>query len=231
LTWYAHHIFAAPAALPSLVAEFSDRVFHVRDLAEYKQTKREVFALMLPSSTSPGGPVERDVVEGPEVPEHGLVVVRELADPDSHATKWFGDDAVSWLGHGTPDPAVLAPARVLGDGDSGALAPPEALLGLLRGISRATRSPVSLCCVGTWGGDLEYAFAWVFDGGWNTDHVYRSVANRRVHAWNAAAPAEPRTIVDGDVLTLTLIHHGLLLADGIFELHKRSFPWERHRAG
>jgi hypothetical protein len=230
LTWYAHHVFASPAALVPLAAEFPGRVFHVRDLAEYRATHREVFAHLLPSSTSPGGPIERDVVEGPKVPEDGLVVVRELCNPDSHATEWFGDDAVSWIGHGTPHPAVLAPSRVLGDDVY--WAPPEALLGLLRALSRATRSPVSLCCVGTWGGDIDHAFAWVFDGRWDADYAYHLAGPARVVARNAAAPDDPRTIVDGDVLTLTLVHHGVLLTDGgIFELHKRAFPWERHRVG
>lgn len=36
-------------------------------------------------------------------------------------------------------------------------------------------------------------------------------------------------IVDGDVLMLILLHFGLMLRNGYFELHTRSFPWPKYK--
>jgi hypothetical protein len=99
---------------------------------------------------------------------------------------------------------------------------------------------LSLFLAGTWGGDLEYARGYVFDGAWGVDHTYvhddddddddeARPMRRRVRATCSLAPDRAREIVDGDVLTLTLVHHGLLLERGYFELHTRSFSWADHR--
>jgi hypothetical protein len=219
MTWYAHHIFAAPAALEQLAAAFPGHVFHVRNLDEYKPTRHEVSALMLGANGLE--PMIGSIVEGPRLPAAGLVVVRELAEPDSHVFKRFRESAVSWYGVGEPDPDVI---RVSVDEPA-----PESLLGFLRRLSRATSSVVTMFCAATWGGDLEYAHAWVFDGEWDADRVYVYEEKHQVRAW--ATREASRVIVDGDVLTLALLHHGVMLEAGQFELHKRAFPWDRHRVG
>lgn len=215
VTWYAHHVYAGPPALAPLAAGFPGHVYRVFDLDNYRRARREVFAREIRADGT-GRNLEREVLEGPALAEGGLVVVRELAEPDSHAFGWFGDDARSWHGDGAPDPAVLAV-----DVDP---APPAPLLGLLRRLARDADTVVSLVCAATWGGDLEYAFAWVFDG-WG-DRVYARDADGVVRAWSSAGA---RVIVEGDVVTLAMLHHGFLLDGGYFELHTRRFPWSEHR--
>lgn len=230
MTWYAHHIFASPAALAPLAAELPGHVYHVRDLAEYRRTRSEVYAVTIPA---PGGTPEthyRNVEEGPRLPSDGLVVVRELCEPETHAAEWFGEDGIGWEGHGKDAPGLL-PAL---EGDDVCVSPPRELLAMLRTVSRDTRSVVSLCCIATWGGDLEYATSWVFDGAWNVDFIHHRPGDQSSHhvkVWSSSSPGAPRIVADGNVLTLTLVHHGLLLSDGYFQLHTRDFPWDRHRVG
>lgn len=181
---------------------------------------------------------ERDVVDGPELAPGGLVVVRGLCEAGSHADAWYGPETGRAWNHsaGASDPAITPPSAVF-TGEQAFLrgegtCPPSQLLGALRTINRRTGAAVSLFCAHTWGGDLAYVFAWVFDGKWNNDRVYLHVAEgpgRRVHAWSQLRAERPRVIVGGDVLTLVLVHHGVLIRDGYFEPHTRSFPWDRYR--
>jgi hypothetical protein len=92
-----------------------------------------------------------------------------------------------------------------------------------------------------WGGDIECEFAWVWEGEREETVFYRAVlaADEQGREANqfltdttgafAISRNRRRFIVNGDVLTLVLIHHGLLLRDGCFELMRRRLPWECYR--
>jgi len=224
MTWYAHHVFATPTAQvrTALAAAWPGHVYWVRDLAGHARREREVYAMTI-TPDGGGDPEYRDVEVGPGYPDGGLVVVRELCHPSSHAAEWFGEAAVSWG------------ADADGDDDDDERDPPAELVERLRGLAHDTGTVVSLFLAATWGGDLEYARSVVFDGAWGVEHTYVHEYDEarpmrpRVRATCSIAPDRAREIVDGDVLTLTLVHHGLLLERGHFELHTRSFPWEDHR--
>ncbi|KQR17432.1 hypothetical protein [Cellulomonas sp. Leaf334] len=128
-----------------------------------------------------------------------------------------------------------------GDDPSG-VHPPLGLLLLLRRISVATDSVVSLYCAGYWGGDIEYAQAWTFtgDGGGGRVHLHTVEEGRDAHgsvesrpavrSWDQHRPQDaPEITLDGDVLTLVLDHHDVHLDGGYFAAHSRSFDWSRYR--
>src|SRR5262249_14372873 len=152
-------------------------------------------------------------------PPGGLLVVRELcppADPDGHEAdcrRWFGDDATSWsaVPAGERGPILVPAADALPH-------PPEELLGFLRRLSRDTASVVRLFGAHGWGGDVEYATGWVFDGTADLDVVYGESTTYNA-ALKTGSRGETRVIENGDALTLTLLHHGAQLDGGMFRLH------------
>lgn len=210
MTWYAHQIFARPE--PTLRAELLETF------------PNSVYALP-------------DLIGG--VPPAGLLVVRELCTPESSPANWFRQDAHSWLlPEASGDEPVLAPGDVWRGDDEWMLysgnSPPTSFLAFLHRLSRATGELVSFYGASTWGGDWEYAYAWVFDGTGDADKVYtRSTRDvPGIQVWDPRLPDRPReTIVDGDVLTLTLDHYGGYPDGGYFLPHTRGFDWERWREG
>jgi hypothetical protein len=229
VTWYAHHVFAEPRpdVVAALRAVFPDSLYHVPDLRRYDAVRSEVYAIEITDTGSV--PEYREVIDREPFPRGGLLVVRELCapvDPDGyseHCREWFGAAATSW----SPVPSsergpILVPAA------DALPRPPEELLGFLRRVSRDTASVVSFFGAHTWGGDLEYATAWVFDGRDGVDTVYAE-STTDDHAVMTGSRGEKRVIDHGDALTLTLLHHGALLDRGLFKLHGRSFPWAEYR--
>jgi hypothetical protein len=179
-----------------------------------------------------------DLVEG--VPERGLLVVRELCDPDSREGNWFRnrDCAVSWhIPADLADEESLAQVAVSVPNDhllGGGSLPPPTLLAFLHRLSRSTGTVTSLYSASTWGGDWEHAYSWVFDGAAGADKIYVRRFPKDdvggVQVWDPRRLDRPReTVVDGDVLALTLDHYGTHLDGGFFTPHTRSFDWKPWR--
>jgi hypothetical protein len=245
MTWYAQQVFATPrpdviAALRALPG-LSGHLHHVPHLNEWETSEEVVGAVLL----DPDGPKEvpRTIRRGPKLPPGGLIVARELCDPATHAAEWFGQDAVSWLPLAAAGPANGEPAWSA-EGDPAtweSAAPPASALRAFQDVARSTRTVVSYFTCFMWGGDTELAAAWVWDGERDRTTFYRArlaadadgVERPQFYTDVIGAVAMEgdvrRDIVGGDVLTLALIHHGLMLRDGYFELHTRGFPWEQYR--
>lgn len=236
MTWYAHQVFARPSAevigalqrLPGLRGS----LYRIDHLQEYQREEQELDWV----EVTPEGSVEhyRTVKRGPKVPVHGLLVVRELCAIGSGAERWFGDDATPWEELALAGPPYRGPLADLDRLSYGAPSrlegtPPPGVLGAFRAVARSTRSVVSYFARSTWGGDTMYAYAWVWDGERTQDWFYR--AGRRGDQDGALVMDRERIefITDGDVLTLVLLHHGLLLTDRSFLPHTRDFPWPRYR--
>jgi hypothetical protein len=218
VTWYAHQVFAEPRrdVVDALRPAFGDALFRISGL---------------PAHWTKSVPLE--------MPAEGLLVVRELCappgdDPDVTPWTWFGSDAVSWLvAPEAGDQPPFAPAAASAAlSSAGAGHPPADLLLLLRRVSVSTDTVVSLYGAGFWGGDIEYAYAWVFPGRTGGDRVYLHADDGSVQVWAREDPLRPRRVVPGgDVLNMALGHHGVHLDGGYFEAHTRGFDWPRYRLG
>ena len=250
MTWYAQQVFAQP--LDGVIAAFrevprlADAIYHVphlRDMESVEQVQDGV--------TFGGGemvPLHRPGRRGPKLPPGGLLVVRELCgSTDDHCAEWFGGDGVCWDGLGAASSASEDPLlqfkTVFADAPDWwpTVAPPVSLLLQLQSIAHGTRSVVAYYACHMWGGDVECNFAWVWDGEKRSSCFYRAIvsANKKgieatgfytdltgVYAVDRSGRHE---ILDGDVLTLVLLHFGLMLRDGYFELHTRGFPWHKYK--
>jgi hypothetical protein len=249
MTWYAQQVFAEPRpavidALQSLPG-MGNALYHVPHLDELEVEEQVVDGIEF----QPEGPVEllRTIRRGPKLPAGGLLVLRELCAAEDEAAVWFGVDAAPWDALAASGPKLTGPMadldRLFEDAPEGwrNAAPPLEVLGAFQAIAASTRSVLSYfsCCM--WGGDRQCAFAWVWDGGGDASVFYRArlaadadgrekmVFYTDVSGAFAIDGRARKFIVDGDVLTLVLLHHGLLLKNCYFELHTRSFPWERYR--
>ncbi len=249
MTWYAQQVFATPQ--PSVVAAITalpgleGAVYHVPHLHDLQREEQVVDGVIL-SDDGPKG-LLRTVTSGPHLPSDGLVVIRELCDPEEGPVEWFGDSGRSWspleaLGSGLR--ASYADYDFLFEGAPEwwkDVAPPPPVLAVFEEIARQTGTLISYFCHHMWGGDTECSFGWTWDGERTESAFYRAAMARDADGKEATGfytdstgafsicGNHRRLIVDGDVLTLILIHHGLLLRDGYFELHTRRFPWERYR--
>lgn len=213
MTWYANQIFGPPRpeVVAALRAEFPGGVFLLHDL---------------PVGWEPGsGPLP--------MPAEGLLVVRELCHPHNSGrpSSWFDEDGISWLlcdDH--PGEPVFIPDRVSAEGTEGVHYPPAALLRFLSWLSAETDSVLSLYCVGYWGGDVDYAYSWVFEGRSGAGKVYID-AGDEVLVWDRRVPSDhPRELIQsGYVLLHTLDHHGVYLDGGYFDAHRRGFDWQPYR--
>jgi len=250
MTWYAQQVFAQPrpqvvAAIRALPGMRYAPLYHVPHLNEFAVEEQVVDGIQF----EPEGAVDlhRTIRRGPQLPVGGLLVLRELGWPcaDS-AGEWFDDDVVSWEALAETGTKLSGPMAELDRLFAGAPegwkedAPPLEVLGALQAIAASTRSVLSYFACHMWGGDTQYAFAWVFDGERDTSLFYRAKlasdaeGQERNEFYTDIAGAfaidatSRRLIVQGDVLSLVLLHHGLMLSDGYFELHRRSFPWQRY---
>lgn len=250
MTWYAQHVFAQPrddviaafGSIPSL----ADAIYHVPHLHDMESEERVVDGVILGSD----GPIDlhRTVRRGPMLPVDGLLVIRELCGPGgNHGTEWFGADAVLWTNIGddltASDDPILDCDIVFADAPDWwqNVTPPTGLLRQLQTFANTTKSVIAYYACHTWGGDIECNFGWVWDGQRQSSCFYRGCVAANVEGNEetgiytdlsgafAVDHVGRRLIVDGDVLTLILLHFGLLLRDGYFELHTRSFPWAKYK--
>lgn len=250
MTWYAQQVFAQPhddviAALQA-IPDFANAIYHVPHLREMEFEEQVVDGVILGDD----GPVDlhRTVRRGPMLPAEGLLVVRELCGSgDGHCAEWFGEDAVFWDTTGDVLPASDDTSLQYDIGFANApdwwpsVAPPTAMLRQLQALADTTKSMIAYYACHMWGGDIECNFGWVWDGQRQSACFYRGVVATDADGKEVTGfytdltgayvvdPTGRRLIVNGDVLTLILLHFGLLLRDGYFELHTRSFPWDKYR--
>src|SRR6185436_11230713 len=80
MTWYAYHLFAeaSPLLLDKFLASpaMSKGVYWVRDIKDYPWHDSRVQH---------------------NLPPNGLIVVRPIADPNSHFAEWFKNNVISWF--------------------------------------------------------------------------------------------------------------------------------------
>lgn len=101
----------------------------------------------------------------------------------------------------------------------------DALLALLRDLKRVsarTGTVVSYFHSEMWAGDIEEEYSWVFGP---EDVVYVFKAPGDVLEYRGSGTHQ----IQGDVLGITLQHHGLEIPTAYFALHTRSFPWGRYK--
>lgn len=250
MTWYAQQVFAQPR--DDVIAAFesihgvADAIYHVPHLRDMESEEQVVAGVIFGDD----GHVDlhRTVRHGPKLPADGLLVIRELCGAgDDHCAEWFGEDAVSWdhIGNGLPasDDPILAYDNAFANAPEWwqNTAPPAAMLRQLKTLADKTKSVVAYYACHMWGGDVECVFGWVWDGDRQSSCFYRGIVASDAQGQEttgfytdltgayAVDRFGRRLIVDGDVLTLILLHFGLLLRNGYFALHTRSFPWNKYR--
>lgn len=251
MTWYAQQVFAEPHPLVidafRGLPGFGKALYYIPHLKDFQCEDQIVDGMIMEGDEMV--PLLRTIQRGPQLPANGLLIARELcaSDADSDSTEWFGEDAIAW------DSLVdqtLAPADSLLDMSKVFLdapdwwanqAPPPSVLSRFKQIAETTKTAVGYFSCNMWGGDVESAFGWIWDGRRGTSCFYRAVTTPDEEGKEATGfytdmagafaidDLERRFIVNGDVLTLMLLHFGVLLRDGYFELHTGSFPWERYR--
>ncbi len=245
MTWYAQQVIAD--AVPGLLAElrahpvFARGLYHVQDLADRRRVDNEVVAVML----GPEGPEEMTapIERGPRLPAAGLLFVRELcdlADENESMREWFGDDAIAWgpmpVATAASLPALaIERAHVTSRLVSPDAAPPERLLQELARLAHAHAATITWYSTYFWGGEQEHALAYVFDPAARLEVAYTYVGENELIApsgdhrsiWRVD-PYGARQIIQGDVLSLALLHHGLAIQRH-FVPHESAFPWQQHR--
>lgn len=233
-------ILAALRAIPSLEGHLYD-VPHLLDLATRSE---EPFAVLLSEDGQSTKQVNRGVTRVPAFPPGGLLVVQALADPEEGDGPW----AVNWncfdqTALDVPMPLACPPLEWCFTGAAagwGQYNPPGSLCRAAAALAHETRTVAAYLSIETWGGDLEYAIGWVWDG--------RAGRATFLHATSAmqgddepranglpgaieVTPAGSRFVAGGDVVSLALLHFDVLLKSGYFEPHTSRFPWERYRVG
>src|SRR5688500_15699823 len=98
MTWYAQQVFATPkpsvlaaiAALPGL----EGAVYHVPHLDDLRTEAQVVDGVVFAEDGTEE--LLRTMTGGPHLPSDGLIVIRELCDPEEGPAGWFGDSGRSW---------------------------------------------------------------------------------------------------------------------------------------
>ena len=120
-------------------------------------------------------------------------------------------------------------------------APPREVLQRLKSIAFQTETVVAYYHCQMWGGDVECEIGWVWDGRRQLSQFHRAVTELDENGHEVACFCTnivgsllldadgSRFVTNGHVLTLLLIHFGLLLSDGYFELERCTFPWAKYR--
>jgi hypothetical protein len=235
-------IIAALRAVPSL----EGHLYHIPNLRDLAKTGEEPFAMVFPPDAGPAEEVSRTVTRVPAFPPAGLVVVSGFVDPEDGQSSL--DWGVNWncfefteMDEASPIDCPTPEACFSGAPDWLAKHnPPESLRRAAAALAHRTRSVAAYLGIEMWGGDLEYAVAWVWDGRTGRCTFLRDTS--RDESGNDAGNDEPpgavevtaghsRFIAAGDVLTLAMQHFDVLLRDGYFEPHTSSFPWDRYRIG
>jgi hypothetical protein len=237
-------IIAALRTIPSL----EGHIYHVPHLRDFATTSEEPFAVMFPTGGGPAEEVSRPVTRVRAFPPAGLVFVSKFADPEDDRAS---PAAVNWncfdlTAIDAPCPFEGPAAERCFSGAPDWLAnkdAPESMRRAAATLAHRTRSIAAYLSIETWGGDLEYAVARVFDGREGRRTFLRDTSrddrdDRDEGPDDLAAPgvvevtaARSRFIAAGDVLTLALLHFDVLLRDGYFEPHTSGFPWDRYRIG
>ena len=250
MTWYAQQIFAQPrenvVASLRAIPQIANAIYHVPHLRNMESKENVVDGVIFGDD----GPIDlyRTVRRGPRLPADGLLVVRELcASGDEHCSEWFGEEGISWDNVGENvqpcDDAILQCDKVFADAPEwwSGIAPPDKMLRQFQLLAEQTHSVIAYYACHMWGGDVECVFGWVWDGERRLSRFYRGVASADGEGRESTGfytdltgayvvdRVGRRLIVDGDVLTLILLHFGLMLRDGYFELHTRAFPWDEYK--
>lgn len=251
MTWYAQQIFAQPrnnviAAFQS-IPSIAKAIYHIPHLRNMASEENVVDGVMFDNDEPVN--LHRTVRSGPKLPPGGLLVIRELcgSGDDHDCAGWFDEDAVFWddIGDGLPasDDPILEYDNAFANAPDwwASIAPPTAMLRQLQTLADTTKSVIAYYACHMWGGNVECVFGWVWDGHRKSSCFYRGIVASDDEGKEttgfytdltgafAVDRFGQRQIVDGDVLTLILLHFGLLLRDGHFDLHTRSFPWNQYK--
>jgi len=165
-----------------------------------------------------------DTVHG--LPPGGLLVGREFCDEEA----WEPgerDAMISWNRLvGTPDlelevepDALVAEQPDLRESD----VPPPAFLRFLKSLAAETGTVVSYYAAASFGGELDFAYSWVF-GARERAFVFQSPGMVR-----ELGGGEGPRLMEGEVIVWTLRHHGLLLRTPYFAPHTLEWDWSKHR--
>jgi hypothetical protein len=232
-------IIAALRAIPSL----EGHVYHIPHLRDFTTTSEEPFAVIFPPEGGPTRRVSRTVIRIPAFPPGGLLIVREFGAPEDVGMPLVNWNCFELTPLDAPSPLGAPPVeQCFADGADPRLErnPPDSLRRAAAALAHRTRTVSAYVGIETWGGDLEYALAWVFDGRSNRATFLRDARDTATQT-DPHDPGLPgvlevtatdtRFIAAGDVLTLTLLHFGVLLRTGYFEPHTSSFPWDRYQIG
>ena len=216
MTWYTTQVFVEPKQ--SIISAFcsagllSNGLFLIKHLDSYQWPHPESYH---------------------NIPVNGLLIVRELCNPNTHAASWHGENAIYWNNSVRyTDTDVIRPIDIFSPDEfdiSEESYPQIELLHFLKQVSKATNSTISLYHCAMWAGDIEEDFAWVFS---DEDKVYvlkernsKQIIEYRGSGLNVISRVTP----EGNVLQLVLRHHGIELRSRYFAPHTRSFAWEKYK--
>lgn len=218
MTWYAHRIYASPcepiqktlASIPGV----DGHLFAVKDLDLVNWHSEEVKHTL---------------------PEDGLLVAKELSSLlDEHAGEWFGDEKLGFeqLPSISPSGVRLTRESLVesqGRSEVQIVNPPSGLLAYLKKLAKENSATVSLYCGATWGGTVEYEFAWVFDDA-EAYYACESEATEVENGtyWYCTGDGDSGT-GEGTVLQEMMRLHGVNLPTYFFAPHTRTFRWERYQ--
>ena len=215
MTWYASQIITTGA--PSVIAAiernplFTDHVFRVTNPIRHDWHSPKVKH---------------------SVPDDGLVFIRPICDPADHIAEWHGDESLSWeqfeIAPGldvTLTPHAIAERRT--EFEAANFTPVD-ILRVAKKLNADTNVPVAFYYCFFWGGDIEFEYAWIFDGSERilirqSEDVPPNV-NRLLEI-----TANTETVHDDDVLVRTLRSLLCELPTPFFAPHTRGFPWDEHR--
>jgi hypothetical protein len=209
MTWYASHIYTLGGT--DVIACFQRQPRVAGHLYWVKGH--------LPDAMTPGAAVE--------LPSRGLVVLRELCEPESHEWEWHRGNALPW-DLGAPAPSLVPPVAFAMEGAATVLPehvelPPAALVDWLRAIALECGQAVAYYHHATWGGTTEEEYAIVL--GANTWFY----AHREDEAVVRVRDGKHEEVPDVTVLQACLADVGVRVPTAYFPLHRVPFPWALHR--
>ncbi len=215
MTWYAHHLFveASQATIERLLRDpfLASGVHRIPDVSNFPWHDPRVKH---------------------ELPPDGLVVVRPICDPDSHAAEWYRQPVISWFAMQGPESANLEvnPERLQRDFPEHPPAddyPPASFLKYIKNLSAECKAGMAFYQCAMWGGETDLECAWVF----GPEEIAYSATGLLEHPNKIIQYSGNGEKVEekGYVLTKALAHLRIQLPTPFFALHTRSFPWQQYK--
>lgn len=233
MTWFSSHIYAEPTQ--SVIGTFS----------VHPAASKGIYLLTNPIEHDWAYPQSRH-----ELPENGLLVVREVCNPakddvpfnpEKYESRWHGDKTISWDNFVGPNdievilPSVL-PVRLGVKVDvefKTRSYPPTPLLRFLKHLNLTTHTAITYYHHETAANHYyEQEFAWVFD---EEDKVYVRYGSSQIlqHTFSGSEylpPIDSRNHGYSCVLGVVLARYGITLKFlGYFAPHTRNFDWDKYR--